>query len=229
MSSVDQDKFEALRSSLATGFGQSATDAADVSQGVVVPKELVDAEGEGFVPDANTVLAQAEVENLTELRDRLQGALVDRGLQDTVSFKIDTRGLTIRLVGGETFFKTNSTALSGTAVEVLDVLGRILVEVPNELSVEGHADYRQSVAPFPSNWELSSGRATEVLRHLVEDCKVPGTQVKAVGFGSTRPVAKGSSDSDLALNRRVDIVVLSGASEDVRNLIPQLMEAAPAS
>ncbi|SEB89751.1 chemotaxis protein MotB [Paramicrobacterium humi] len=229
MSTVDQEKFYALRSSLATGFGQTVSDVTDVSQGVIVPKELVHEDGEGFVADANTVLARAEVQDLTDLRDRLQGALVDRGLQDTVTFTIDSRGLNIRLVGGETFFTTNSTVLSAKAVSVLDTLGGILKSVPNELSVEGHADYRRSVAPFPTNWELSSGRATEVLRHLVEQGKVPGSRVKSVGYGSTRPVAKGTSDADLALNRRVDIVVLSGASEDVRNLIPQITGAAPAS
>ncbi|GAB2518147.1 OmpA/MotB family protein [Paramicrobacterium agarici] len=229
MSTVDQKKFAALRESLATGFGQTVSDTTDVSEGLIVPEELMDEKGEGFVPDANTVRAETELQNLEDLRDRMVAALEAQGLRDTVSFTIDERGLTVRLVGGETFFTTNSAELSTMAVRVLDTLGTVIVDVPNQVSVEGHADYRKSVAPFPTNWELSSGRATEVLRHLVEDCQVPGARVKSVGYGATRPIAEGKSDSDLALNRRVDIVVLSDESEAVRDLMARLMEARPTS
>ncbi|WP_166980593.1 OmpA/MotB family protein [Paramicrobacterium fandaimingii] len=229
MSTVDQEKFAALRDSLATGFGQTASDSTDVSEGLIVPKELVDQKGEGFIADANTVLANEELQNLEALRARMQKALADHNLQNTVKFTIDERGLTVGLIGGETFFATNSTQLSSTANDVLDALGGIIVDVPNQVSVEGHADYRKSVAPFPTNWELSSGRATEVLRHLVESCDVPGKRVKSVGYGDTRPIAEGTSDDALALNRRVDIVVLSDASEEVRNLLAELPEATPTS
>lgn len=219
MSTVDQEKFEQLSASLATGFGQDPSKLADTAEGVVVPPELVDEEGEDFA-DVDAAAAQVEFDELSALRERLRQALAQRGLEPDVTFTIDERGLTIGLVSAETFFTTNSTELSPAAVQVLDALGSVLVSASNEISVEGHADVRGSVAPFPTNWELSAGRSTQVLRHLVEASGLPPAHLKSVGFGDTRPVAAGASSEALAQNRRVDIVVLSDAEEEVRALIP---------
>lgn len=225
MSSVDADKFDALRDSLATGFGQDPSDEIDFS-GLVLPPELrAEDVGHAANVDADLVAARAELDDLEDLRDRLQGALDAEGLTGTAEFTIDDRGLTVGLIGAETFFATNSTQLSPKAVAVLDALGPVLADVPNEISVEGHADKRDPAAPFPTNWELSSGRATQVLRHLVEVNRLPGDHVQAVGFGSMRPIADGGDDAALARNRRVDIVVLSDAEEEVRALIPDLVTA----
>ncbi|HTN54913.1 MAG TPA: flagellar motor protein MotB [Microbacterium sp.] len=226
MSSIDRKKFEALSASLATGFGQTQTDKADVSQGVIVPAELVDEQGEAFA-DIDLSAARAELDDLSALRERIRAALHQRGLADTATFTIDDRGLTISLVSAETFFATNSTALSRLAVNILNTLGGVLAGIPNELSIEGHADTRQSAAPFATNWELSAARATQVLRHLVEACGINPGAVKSVGYGDARPVAEGTSAEALAQNRRVDVVVLSDADEEVRRLLPALQAKTP--
>ena len=226
MSTVDQEKFEQLSASLATGFGQVPSDEKDVSEGVVVPPELLHEQGVGFADNA-LAAARAEFDDLSALRERLRRALAERGLEEEVVFTIDARGLTIGLVSAETFFATNSTDLSPKAVAVLEALGGVLVDTPNEISVEGHADHRSSAAPFPTNWELSSGRATRVLRFLVEAQGLAAAHAKSVGYGDTRPVAEGTSTDALARNRRVDIVVLSSADEEVRRLLPDLQGVAP--
>jgi chemotaxis protein MotB len=220
MSAVDQEKFEALKNSLATGFGQEESEITDVSAGVVVPAELVSEEGEGFT---DIQLAQNEVEELVALREQIRSNLAAGGLEHTVSFTIDERGLTVRLVGSETFFATNQTALAPVAVGVLNASGPVIAQSDYSVSVEGHADGRPSVAPFPTNWELASGRATNVLRHLVEWTGVPATRIGAVGFGSARPLVEEVSPEAQATNRRVDIVVLSDLPEAVRSLIPEVM------
>ena len=227
MSSVDQQKFESLRDSLATGFGQEPSDDTDTA-GLVLPPEL-QAEDAGHAAnlDADVLAAQAELSNLEALRERLEAALTAQGLAGTAEFVIDDRGLTVGLIGAETFFATNRVDLSPKALAVLDALAPDLKTVPNQISVEGHADHRQPSAPYPTNWELSSGRATQVVRHLVEQGGLAGNHVQAVGFGSERPIADGSDDAALARNRRVDIVVLSDADEEVRALIPDLVSAGP--
>ncbi|WP_193598147.1 flagellar motor protein MotB [Microbacterium sp. YJN-G] len=226
MSSVDQQKFDALRSSLATGFGQEESERIDVSEGVIVPAELVDEDGEAFA-DVELSAAQKEFDNLSALRERLRTALEQNGLGDKATFTIDARGLTVSLVSAETFFATNSTALSDVAVRIIDALGAVLVTVPNEISVEGHADNRQSAAPFATNWELSSARATQVLRRLVEADGINPAAIKSVGFGDARPIAEGRSKEALAKNRRVDVVILSDAEEEVRQLLPGLQASSP--
>jgi chemotaxis protein MotB len=224
VSNVDKTKFELLANSLAAGFGQeeSVQGGADVSQGIVIPPEL---EGEETIEDLSA-RAAAEFASLEELRERIRGALTTQGLQDTVDFVIDDRGLKVGLVGAETFFADNSTDLSGKADAVLDTIGDILATVGNPVSVEGHADHRVSAAPFPTNWELSGGRATQVARFLVEHEGVAGPRVKATAFSDTRPLVPGDTVEALASNRRVDIVVESVEEEQVRALIPALAEAA---
>lgn len=226
MSTVDQQKFAALSASLATGFGQEVSDKIDVSEGVVVPADLLEEDGEGFA-DIELSAAQQEFDDLSALRDRVRDALAQQGLQDMVTFAIDTRGLTIGLVSADTFFATNSPVLSATAVRILNTLGGVLTSVPNEISIEGHADSRQSTAPFATNWELSAARSTQVLRHLVEVCGIEPSAIKSVGFGDARPIAEGTSTEALAKNRRVDVVVLSNADEEVRQLLPGLQAKAP--
>ena len=108
----------------------------------------------------------------------------------------------------------------------MNAIAPVLATSGHDVSVEGHADQRSSTAPFATNWELSSARATQVLRDLVERGGMADEHIQAVGFGSSRPLATGGTDADLASNRRVDIVVLSNQSDDVSALLPSLEAAA---
>jgi chemotaxis protein MotB len=220
MSTVDQDKYEQLRNSLATGFGAVEVGAVDTAEGTVVPADKVDAEGESF---SSAELAALEVDDLEALRQAVSAGLDASGQQASVSFTLDTRGLTIRLVGSETYFASNRAELSEAAHQVLGAIAAPLAASGREVSVEGHADVRNSAPPYPSNWELSSARATQVLRDLVERGGMAQDRIQAVGFGSSRPLAPGSSPEELALNRRVDIVVLTTQSEEVSALIPEVV------
>jgi chemotaxis protein MotB len=221
MSAVDTNKFNQLRASLASGFRTTITQTTDGDTG----------KGTGgatptpsATPSAQpTALQQAtvEVQNLIALREKMRTSLQTVGLESTVSFTLDARGLTVRLVGSETFFASNRTELTSVATEVLNAIGPVLALAPYAVSVEGHADSRQAVAPYPTNWELSSGRATTVLRYLVESNGFAQDKIEAVGFGSARPLASGTDPASLSLNRRVDIVVLSDKEDAVRALIPQ--------
>jgi chemotaxis protein MotB len=223
MSTVDAKKFEALKDSLATGFGQVKTQKVDTAKGVIVPPKHVDESGKS----TDFALAQQEAQNLQHLKDQIQAALTHDGLQDAVEMKIDSRGLTIGLVGNSTFFDSNRAELSDRAIGVLNDIGPVLAPASYDVSVEGHADLRQPGAPYPTNWELSAGRATSVLRHLVEVNGFPQNRIAAVSFGSARPVDgyTGTSANDFAQNRRVDVVVLSAQADAIRKLIPQALQS----
>ena len=224
MSVVDQKKFDELRNSLATGFGTVASKHIDINEGIIVPPDKLDVKAKSL-ENKNRQLATIEVTNLIALREEMKQNLQAAGLTSAVQFNIDGRGLTVRLVGSETYFNTNRTDLSAVAIRVLDAVGPPLRASPYSVSVEGHADSRQAAYPYPTNWELSSGRATGVLRHLVEVDGIAAERIGAVGYGSARPLAAGTSPSDLALNRRVDIVVLSDQSDAVRSLLAEVDKA----
>ncbi|PZE31987.1 flagellar motor protein MotB [Curtobacterium sp. MCLR17_042] len=255
MSTVDQEKYIQLKQSLATGFGEVDSQKIDTASGTVVTKDQVeDGSGystdksqadhstassgtkDTNVDPASTVVpttaskqdlaeAKRELDDLTKLERAIQRNLAKAGQTENVQFTVDARGLIVRLIGSETYFRTNSADLSDQARSIMDAIAPVLKTSAHDVSVEGHADQRNSTAPYATNWELSAARATGVLRDLVERGGMPGDHVQSVGFGSSRPLAKGGTDRDLALNRRVDIVVLSNADQDVSALMPALAKA----
>ena len=237
MSTVDANKFDLLRNSLATGFGQTDIGKLDIAKGTVLDPTKASKSGESFGVGPQTAQAAAaadaakaaaaaavkEVDSIKNLEARVSASLAIQGLQGTVQYTIDQRGLTIRLVDQQGFFAPNSTVLTGSAPRMLDTIAPILSATGENIAVEGHADSRATLPPFPTNWELSSGRAVAVLRRMVESGGVTPSKIGAVGYGSSRPLSFGTAPADYAQNRRVDIIALSNASESVRALIPDVV------
>jgi chemotaxis protein MotB len=226
MSTFDKDKFEKLRFALATGFGQTRSMSVDTATGVVVPKKDVGTKGIDAAqqtstgPETTAEKAAAEADKLKGLEGSIQAALAAQGVQSNVSFTITSRGLTIGLVGSQTFFSGNSDVLQPATQQVLGAMGPILRTLPNQIAVEGHADSHSNPAPFASDWELAAARSTAVLEYLVDNQGVSQTQIYSSSYGAARPLEPNMAPSQYALNRRVDIVILSSASEAVRDDIP---------
>jgi chemotaxis protein MotB len=76
---------------------------------------------------------------------------------------------------------------------------------------------------YPTDWELSAARAVTVLRYLHEQRDVPAQHLSAVAYGHERPLVDPDEPGSQALNKRVDIVVLSTASDDVRRLFSDVL------
>lgn len=249
ISQVDQQKYVALRDSLAAGFNTNAAPSVlDGSTGTldgasIVP-ETAPAASTGGMVDADAGLgtqgsnpssvpgetvdpevleaARREAAHLEGVRAQLTALLEANGLGDAVRFRINERGLVLGLVADDVFFAAASAELTPTARQVLDVSGPTLVGLAESISVEGHANNIPVSGRYPTNWELSSDRATQVLRHLVEVDGVQPHRIMAVGFGDARPLVDGVGEDAIVANRRVDLVILSSAPEAVRALVPTL-------
>ncbi|HKU34163.1 MAG TPA: flagellar motor protein MotB [Paenarthrobacter sp.] len=220
MSSVDQIKFEKLRNSLATGFGTEISQKVDTASGVVVPGELTTAKGEGFSP---LDLATEEVNKLTALQGAMQGQLQSAGLDKNVEFVVGERGLTVKLVGSQTFFQPDMPDLTPKAVQILNAIAPTVVGSGLEVMIEGHA--AKGYTAYASTWELSAARSVNVLRYFVDQSGMPPDRIGAVAFGAARQVTDDSTEELMELNRRVDVVLVSNRPEDIRALIPQAIEA----
>lgn len=238
MSTVDEDKYVKLRDSLATGFGQVAVGKVDTASGIVVPPKDVGKEGtltknpqglakEGTLTKTPLDLAKAEVDKLSALKESMSLRLAKKGLAENVQFQIDQRGLSVKLVGSQSFFQPDSPLLSTRAADVLDTIAPVLKSSKLDISVEGHA--ANAITNYPSVWELSAERAVGVVRHLVERQGIAGDKIGAIGYGSSRSVNDNSTEPLRELNRRVDIVVLSNQPDQVRALIPDVLKSRAAS
>lgn len=110
-------------------------------------------------------------------------------------------------VNDNILFALGSADLKQAGATLLDELAQLLLAQKGIISVEGHTD-DQPIANsrFPSNWELSSGRATTVTRYLIGKGMDP-ERLRAVGYAATRPLQSNATSAGRARNRRVALVV----------------------
>ncbi|MDD3731676.1 MAG: OmpA family protein [candidate division Zixibacteria bacterium] len=129
--------------------------------------------------------------------------------RDVIETELTERGLVVHIMESA-LFNEGSAQLQTKAMEILDQISQTIALLPNHIRVEGHTDDRPINTPvYPSNWELSSARATEVVRYFTNNHAVAPDKISALGYGEYRPVVPNNSIENRARNRRVDIVILT--------------------
>jgi chemotaxis protein MotB len=110
-------------------------------------------------------------------------------------------------------FAEGSARLKSEGQRLLNALAQVLSDHRGVISVEGHTDDRPiSSLQFPSNWELSSGRATTVTRHLIDRGLDP-IKLRAVGYADTRPLDSNATSKGRMRNRRVSLILTPHRSD----------------
>lgn len=147
--------------------------------------------------------------NLRMLQAKIEEKFKHLGRQGEVQTEITERGLVVHILESA-LFNEGSAVLQPKAVEVLDLIYEKVKEMPNHIRVEGHTDDRPiNTLQYPSNWELSSARATEVVRYFINNHSMLPDRISALGYGEYRPVRPNNSIENRAINRRVDVVILT--------------------
>ncbi len=144
----------------------------------------------------------------------LQEMLKRMGLEG--DFKIAYEAIGIRLILQEKLlFEPGSADIKPQMRPVLDKLYEVIKELPNPVEVEGHTDNIPiSTERFPSNWELSTARASTIVRYFIAKGINP-ERLKASGYADTRPIASNTTPEGRAQNRRVEIVILNIRSSEL--------------
>ncbi|MCK4619603.1 MAG: flagellar motor protein MotB [Desulfobacterales bacterium] len=130
----------------------------------------------------------------------------DLGLEGDVNLSFSKKGLVMRL--SDTFmFDLGVAEILPEAIPLLKKLAFIISKTSYPVCVEGHTDNLPiHTEKFPSNWELSTARAVNILRYFTENEKIPMQGLSAVGFGEFQPIFANDSPEHRAKNRRVEIV-----------------------
>lgn len=154
---------------------------------------------------------EARLAQMKSTYDELVGKLeteIERG-EITIS---ELQGqLTVNMVE-RILFDSGQAEVKPAGREVLQRVGSILKNVTDkEIRVEGHTD-NVPISPrlqdrFPTNWELSTARATDVVHFLQDQIGIPGDRLAACGYGPYRPVASNQTAEGRAENRRIQIVL----------------------
>ena len=152
--------------------------------------------------------AAAEQSDFARLKARLDSYAAAHGFGRQVQTVIERRGLVVRVLTDKLLFASGQAALETSGDPLLAEVAHLLnVDRSHPILVEGNTD-NQPIASsqFPSNWELSTVRATSVVRYLIAH-GVTDTRLTAAGNADLHPVASNRTAAGRALNRRVDIVL----------------------
>jgi chemotaxis protein MotB len=241
ISQVDQKKFMELASGMSSGFGQPVsitdgatsvlpqaaaakpvTDAAPIMSVDAMPQLASEmARGSGGQPEQAAAAAAAarDTESLDEAAAIITATLKKAGLSKKVVLTRDPRGLTVSVVVDDLVFPADSATLQPEGRDLIRTIAPALAKTKHDIVVEGHTN-TVNVSPknYPSEWELSTARASSVVRALVSDGLRP-TTLSAAGFADTRPLLPESDPRSSTLNRRVAIVVLSSLTTEQRALL----------
>jgi chemotaxis protein MotB len=220
MGVVNTSKFEALSLSLKEAFSGRILPGGEA---VVLPGSSSDrekatpepplpaiaptikaSEGDGRRADA----AQKEAEDLERLKREIDAWTAANGLDRKVQTSVDRRGLVVRVLTDDVLFSSGSATVRPESDKLLDALSRLLkTQVRNPIQVEGNTDDVPVSGTYPTNWELSTARATAIVRDLIRRGVWPD-RLSATGYADRNPIASNATEGGRQRNRRVEIVVL---------------------
>ncbi len=196
--------------------------AAEVAAATAAQKELGDKveklEGEkAELATAKEELSkEVEVKSgeLAELKgtyDKLEDKMKDEIAKGDISLSQDGGRLRVGLVD-KLLFDSGEAAVSKRGEEVLARVGAVLAAIDDkQIQVSGHTDRTpisdKLAGQFPTNWELSTARAINVVRFLSEKASVPPQRLVASGYGEYHPIANNKTAAGRAKNRRIEILL----------------------
>src|SRR5438552_3574958 len=205
MSSADSTKFKAISMALQQAFnldvlkGQAATSIGDPAAS---PPS----------PPVDNLIDDSQVPTVSRLESKIQAVVDGVAQAPDVSVSVDKEGVVIRL-SGSYLFDSGRAELKPNSLSILDTVSAELRLQANDIRVDGHTDSTPIDSPrYPTNWELSVARALAVTRYLTETDGVPSGRLMAAGFGEFRPLMPNDTREHRAMNRRVEIHLLSSVT-----------------
>ncbi len=200
MSSLDVEMMKGFQKSLRSGLGI-------LDAGKMVGVKLV--EPQAFVDMKGMTLQDIMLSQLTDLKDNLEKVGNELGVDVTY-----TKMAVVITLKDAVFFESGKGHINKQAYPVLDTIVDTIKKISNKVRIEGHTDNIPiSTERFPSNWELSTARAVNVLNYLAEKGGVDPKRFSAIGYGESRPIFPNDNQENMAKNRRVEIVIVKEANE----------------
>ncbi|AET70320.1 flagellar motor protein [Desulfosporosinus orientis DSM 765] len=231
MSKVDAEKFKAVAASLNKALsggtpakielatspsGPSLFETGTPSSTTTVPGKDTDPNKTTHTdPDTTnwenlkTGQGNSDAENMSieAIKAKLDKFAADNGIQSKLMSSIEERGLVISIQ--ETLlFQSGSADINDRARQILERISTVLASSTNQIRVEGHTDNLPiRTAKFPSNWELSVIRSTNVVE-ILQSAGIAPNRLSAAGYGEYRPIASNDTEEGRGKNRRIDLIIL---------------------
>ncbi|MEY4719163.1 MAG: flagellar motor protein MotD [Pseudomonadota bacterium] len=215
ISSVNKGKYETFSESLdqALFHNEKTQKVSDPIQIGTIPTTVQPIE----LPNLLTAEERELSEEIVQEKQRLEE--VTKAFQRALQPFVDSQLVGIKKydfwveleMNSELLFASGKAELSSKASPVLQKVAEAVRDVPNVINVEGYTDNIPiSTGIYPSNWDLSSARATSVVKELVKN-NIPPNRLSAVGYGEYHPAADNKDEVGRFKNRRVVLVLMSQA------------------
>jgi len=171
---------------------------------------------------------EAEIARLTKTQEELSKSLQDEISKGNITIQQVRDQLTINMVD-RVLFDSGQAQVKPAGVKVLKQVGDVLNKISDkQIRIEGHTDNvpisTKLQDKFKTNWELSTARATNVVRYLIDQGGVARQHMSAVGYAETRPIASNDTDQGRSSNRRIEIVL---HPKDLSKITGQLSSTGP--
>jgi chemotaxis protein MotB len=209
MSIINLGKFQQLAVSVRSGFHGEMPQMG--AAGIVV-------QSGGGQP---SILPANQMPLMRKIATQVRHGLETQQLMEGVEVHEGDDRVTVRLLAGGLLFECGSADLQPRVQRILDEVAKAILEIPQgekgvaRVQVEGHTcDLPINTPRFPSNWELSTARATNVVGYFLRVSHVPPELLSAVGYADTQSIAPNDSEENRGRNRRVDIVILAHSALD---------------
>lgn len=216
ISTADTQKFKAVSESLKAAFSAEFIDQSGRSSGKTLNQFEEQIPVGGMVMDmpvGKSNLRNEDNEELKRLADILEESIsYELGASDfaeKLQLTLEDRGLVVRL-SAKDFYERGSAEVKRESLPILDQMAKVLKTVKRHIRIEGHTDNgKVSSEYYPSNWELSTSRATWIVRYFIQKHKFDPRNLEAAGYAEFKPVAPNNTEAGRAKNRRIEILVLS--------------------
>ena len=164
-----------------------------------------------LITDQPTEVASAEsvppeeTDENKQLQD-FKNSLTELGLIDSVNMTV-ILGYAQLEIQDKILFKSSEAVLVNAGENLLKKISLLLKQSTGLIYIEGHTDNRPiKTAKFPSNWELGAARATSVL-HYLSSQNLDASRLRAITYGSTKPIADNATKEGREKNRRVSLII----------------------
>ena len=180
----------------------------------VLPQWKSYMQGEPIPTPSSNTKEDEETQNLVEVAQNI------KNLNGDINYKITNKGVTIILPDKFILFDSGSAAIRQEAMLTLKQVAQILSEALkgklryNDIQIAGHTDNSPIyTSEYADNWELSTARATNVLRLLV-NYGLDESRLSAIGYADQKPIAPNDTEDNKAQNRRVELEIIRAKSND---------------
>ena len=169
--------------------------------------------------DQERTAKEEEIKRLTKTQEELSKSLQDEISKGNITIQQVRDRLTINMVD-RVLFDSGQAQVKPAGVQVLKQVADVLNKITDkQIRIEGHTDNvpisTKLQGRFKTNWELSTARATTVVRFLIDHGGVDRQYLSAVGYADTHPLASNDTDEGRSSNRRIEIVLYPKDLKDI--------------